>query len=264
MFPKMKCLVLLFLLVLISSEKPKEFTASKDVVFFTRAEEVIIFGLFKDLKSKQAKTFKKVAKKYNAGYKFGMSADESVWSRFDNVVDVEKDAEVLILRNFRETGEKRRTGKDKVVFGGKFTKKKLNNFIVSEAIPPVIRFPDATKHGVDENNRFQHVQNLKLSKLYCFRKETGHSELLGKVGQNFLGKVLVFDIDARDPESKSFVEGLKPQFNDEGFGAVFMSKSKGPISYTGAFDEVELLTFVHYNMGSESTWSKVEDEHSEL
>ena len=67
--------------------------------------KVIIFGLFKDLKSKQAKTFKKVAKKYNDGFKFGQSSDPKVWSRFDDIVDTEKEAEVLILRNFRENGE---------------------------------------------------------------------------------------------------------------------------------------------------------------
>lgn len=54
-------LIILFLINVSNSAKPQTFENSKDVVFFTRAEEVVIFGVFKDnLKTKQAKIFKKV------------------------------------------------------------------------------------------------------------------------------------------------------------------------------------------------------------
>lgn len=242
--------ILLFLVILCNAEKVQNFESSKDVVFFTRAEEVIVFGLFKDLKSKQAKTFKKVAKKYNAGFKFGQSSDASVWSRYDGIVDTSKNAEVLILRNFREDGEPRRTGKDKVVFSGKFTKKELNKFIISEALPAVMNFPDCTKHGVDGNNRFQYAQGLKIPTLYCFRKEAGHSPLLGKVGQTYAGRVQIFDIDAGHPDSKSFVEGLNPKYNEENFAAVLVGRSIGQIPFEGKFDQFDLELFLQESLGS--------------
>jgi len=235
---------LLAFFIIVSSEKPKEFSNSKDVVFFTRAEEVIIFGLFRDLKSKQAKSFKRVAKQYNAGFKFGIATDESIWKRFDDIIDVEKQEAMLILRNFREDGEKRKRGKDKIVFEGKFTKKKLKAFINAQAIPPVISFPDATKHGVDESNRFEYAQGLNKAKLFCFRKESAHSPLLGKVGQNLGGRVQILDIDATHPDSKSFVTSFNPQYDTNDFAAVFAPKDGRHLIYEGVLEEEELTSWL--------------------
>jgi len=223
----------------------KTFEKSKDVVFFTRAEEVVVFGCFKDFKSKAAKTFKKVAKGFvDSGIKFGMGMDPTIWKRFDNLIDMNNQYGVVLLVNFYEDGERRKRGRDKKSYPMdlEFSKKKLRNWIIDEAIPPVVQYPDVTKHGVDEGNRWQLVMSVKRPKLFCFREKGGKlDQTLSKIGRNNKGTIII-DIDAGHPDASNMVENFQPEYN-EGFFAAYIAGT-GRAQYDGKLNEFDLQKFL--------------------
>ena len=166
----------------------QELTTVEDARAFTKKDDVVVVGFFKDGESDAANAFISAADTQDS-VTFGITSLKEVADALDAKFD-----SIILFKQF-DSG--------RAVFSGEYTTEEIVNFVLTEQLPLVTKFSDETAPKIFGGN-------LKTHLLAFFSGEADNYETimtnLRDIGTAFKGKVLVVHIDTDDEDSSRITE----------------------------------------------------------
>jgi len=181
----------------------EKLTSIKDLVFWSRQQDVPILGLFKEpIDSSKLSLFKQIATHFesvNSGLSFGETKLEKAWGRYDLPED-ETSAIVIHGNYYEEDGEWRTRGSTKVVYNSEWSVTNIVMWVTTHSFPPAVDIRHLKKGGADAQRRALFLTSVDMPKITLMHTGLQVPEFFHDVGKAVRGNILVLHMDVSEDE----------------------------------------------------------------
>lgn len=182
----------------------EDLTSIKDIVFWSRQQDLPILGLFKEPVDKsKASLFKSVARNFEAGesgLSFGLTTIDKAWKRYDLPED-ESSAIVIHANYYEDDGEWRARGSSKIIYDSDWDLSKIVVWVTAYSFPPAIDIRHLTKGGADAQRRARFLLGVDMPKITWMHDGLTPPDFFVSIGKILRGRMLFLVYDVSEIES---------------------------------------------------------------
>jgi len=176
----------------------------KDIVFWSRQQDLPILGLFKEpVDSRKKSLFKSVAKNFESGesgLSFGLTTTDKAWKRYDLPED-ESSAIVIHANYYEDDGEWRARGSTKIIYDSEWDLAKIVVWVTAYSFPPAIDIRHLTKGGADAQRRARFLLGVDMPKVTWMHDGLTAPDFFVSIGKILRGQMLFLVYDVSENEN---------------------------------------------------------------
>jgi len=210
-----------------------DLSSIKDIVFWSRQQDVPILGLFKEpVESSKESLFKVIANHFessDSGLSFGITTLDKAWGRYDLPED-ESSAIVIHANYYEEDGEWRSRGSTKIVYDSEWNLSKIVVWVTTYSFPPAIDIRHLSKGGADAQRRARFMLGVDMPKITWMHDGLTTPDFFLGIGKYLRGRILFLVYDTSENEN---LGGLVPS------GGWWLTSGINPLDPSNMWGEYE-------------------------
>jgi hypothetical protein len=181
-----------------------DFSNVKDIVFWTRQQDLPILGIFKEpVDSSKDSLFRIIANHFetsDSGLSFGRTTLTKAWDRYDLPEDTTS-AIVIHANYYEEDGAWRSRGSTKIVYDSDWTLAQIVLWVTSYSFPPAIDIRHLMKGGADAQRRGRFLLGVDMPKISWLHDGLTAPDFFVRMGKHLRGKILLLIYDTSENEN---------------------------------------------------------------
>jgi len=230
----------------------EDLSSIKDIVFWSRQQDVPILGIFKEpVDSSKESLFKVIANHFESsecGLSFGLTKISKAWDRY-KLPENQTSAIVIHGNYYEEDGEWRSRGSTKFVFNSDWDLSQIVIWITTYSFPPAVDIWHLLKGGADAQRRARFLLGVDMPKILWMHDGLIKPAFFLGIGKHLRERILFLVYDVSESEIPGGLVDKGGWWLTAGVNPLDPSNMWG--EYEGELNEKEVNEWVHEVVVSE-------------